>query len=258
MNYRNAAAGAALGAAIVLLTGTAAMAQITILESPTAPVPGTPGNGLIGDYYGEVGLTDGAAVQDDSGAQAYLSSHAPVATFISTLVAYQLNGSVGASANDGESLDTYLGADSLTLSDPSVGNNELTGQIIQFNGFLAVTTPGTYLYGLDSDDGSYLDFGGQLAIDDGNDHGPATVTQELVFSSPGLYSMSLTYYENGGGTTITFLGPNTIGSAVPTSQLYHFATSAAPEPGSAPLLLGTLSMAAPMGLLRLRRRRSAA
>jgi hypothetical protein len=248
-------------AVLALLGTTTAYAQVTITAAPSGPNPGVAGTGLTGQYYGKPGVGTNAA------ADAFIGSNAPTATFTATAVDYPQSDATNTVGN-GTLLSTFLGTDFGTFSNPALGTNDLNGQLFQFVGFLNITTnldnnaglAGIQvLFGLGSDDGSRFNIGTQTVLDNGGVHGFSEPTTTATFNQPGLYAMSIIYYEQGGETGVEFraqTSPTGGLSIVPTSFLYSSipTSSAAPEPGTLALLGAALL---PGGIAFLRRRRSA-
>ncbi len=65
-------------------------------------------------------------------------------------------------------------------------------------GFLSVPNSGNYTFSLRSDDGSLLFIDGGLAMDNGNPHSPATVSQ-MLFLTQGVHPFEVQYFEDGTG-----------------------------------------------------------
>ncbi|MCW3061147.1 MAG: hypothetical protein JWQ02_2968 [Capsulimonas sp.] len=214
----------------------AAHASITII-GPSAPVPATPGTGLQGFYYG-----NGIAPGNLANAQAYISTHAPLATFTATTINY--------SQNDDVTLTTFLGGDAASLSNPAVGANDLTGQIIEFKGFYAVPTAGLQTIGIGSDDGSQMFINGTEVVNLDGDHAFTTGFQTIDFTTAGLYQIDIIYFEDFGSTGISLI--DGAGNPVDTDLLYSQAPNAVPEPSSVfAIVLGMFAISA----LSLRRRK---
>jgi hypothetical protein len=187
----------ALGLAtiVVLQAGHQVEAQTLVdPNSRVSAVPGFAGTGLQGYYYsnanGEIPNFD-SAINQSIGP---LSGYSSLATFLTTNVCYPgcnmyLDDSQGG-------LTAFLNgnATSIVFADPmatprSTFNN--SGLIL--DGFLAITTPGSYNFSLNSDDGSILRLGDYTG--GGND---------LLFTAAGLYQIAINYTEDGGGSGLTF------------------------------------------------------
>jgi RHS repeat-associated protein len=63
-----------------------------------------------------------------------------------------------------------------------------------------VAADGTYNFPLTSDDGSALLIDGNEVVNDGNDHGPATVSAPVPLTA-GTHTLEVQFYENGAGTS---------------------------------------------------------
>jgi hypothetical protein len=232
---------------LYVVMGSQAHAQITI-GNPVAPPPTTPGDGLHVDYYKLTTFPETIAFSEN-----YIANNAPNATFISTGVGYPSN-NPGGTVSDSTSLSTYLGPDAATLSNPSVGSNTLDQSIYHYTGYIDITTANlTTTFFLGSDDGSRLSLNGIQVIDNDGDHGYTTQSQIVDFTAPGLYSVDLISFEDGGVTGVLWsssIGAPSGGSVeIPESILYQ---SAVPEPSS--LTLTGMATAA-IGLVCLLRRR---
>jgi hypothetical protein len=121
MNIRPAMA---LGALLAVLAWSSSASAVIITSGPEAPIPAYAGTGLIGRYYGQPGESSNA------GDTAYIASHAPLGTFLAA------NLQTGYSANDTQSLSTFLGSDAASFTPTSVltGAATLNGQVISFSG----------------------------------------------------------------------------------------------------------------------------
>ena len=67
-------------------------------------------------------------------------------------------------------------------------------------GFITVPVTGDYVFGLSSDDGSYMFLNGTLIVANGYDHGPSersSNAQHLIAGTS--YPFEIQFYENGGG-----------------------------------------------------------
>jgi hypothetical protein len=65
-------------------------------------------------------------------------------------------------------------------------------------GTLAVESPGTYSFTLNSDAGSRLFIDNVMVVDNGGNHGPMTVTSSKLLSA-GIHPFELQFKETGGG-----------------------------------------------------------
>jgi PA14 domain len=96
-------------------------------------------------------------------------------------------------------------------------------------GTLLVASAGTYTFSLDSDDGSELFIDGSLIIDDGDPHGPNTVSNSTALAA-GPHMLEVQFFECCGGTSGVDL-------TIPAGTSF----AAVPEPGyfwlAGPILL---------------------
>ena len=120
----------------------------------------------------------------------------------------------------------------------AVGNGTATDPnqfSARMQGLISITTPGTYTFSVNSDDGSYLWVGNaardpQLSIaraivNNGGGHGPATVSGNVTLQA-GNFPILLVYGEIGGGNvlSLSYSGPDTGGSTVLVPQSVLCAT----------------------------------
>jgi PEP-CTERM motif len=208
-----------------------ASADITI-SNPVAGPPATSGDGLSVDYYKLSTNPESIAFS-----QSYIAGNLPDSTFISTGVGYPFS-NAGSTTGDDTTLSTYLGSDALSLSNPSVGTNTLDQSIYHYTGFINITSANlTTTFALGSDDGSALSINGIQVIDNDGDHSFGTATQTVDFTAPGLYTVDMISFEDGGETGVfwssTIGAPSNGSVEVPESVLFQ---SAVPEPSSLVLL----------------------
>jgi YVTN family beta-propeller protein len=95
---------------------------------------------------------------------------------------------------------------------------------VRWTGFVDITTPGNYTFGLKSDDGSWLYIDGLMAINDGNDHGSSRMVKGVVSLGSGLHSIQVDYYETcrdkSSGIDLYWITPGTsVPVIVPTTVL---------------------------------------
>jgi len=96
-----------------------------------------------------------------------------------------------------------------------------------FKGFINITTPGSYRFYLDGDDGSNLYINGQEIVNNDGQHvmGTARETYGMVFLAPGMYDLEVQYYEtlSTAGLIMKYEGPGIAKQVVPASVLFHSA-----------------------------------
>jgi len=63
-------------------------------------------------------------------------------------------------------------------------------------GAINVAATGTYLFTLNSDDGSYLFIDGNLVVNDGNNHFPQVVSNSVLLTA-GVHSLEVQFHEDG-------------------------------------------------------------
>ncbi len=103
-------------------------------------------------------------------------------------------------------------------------------------GELQVSSPSTYTFSVNSDDGAILFINGAPVVQDGNQHPPTLVTGSATLSA-GLYPFEVQYFQNG-------VGDSGVDVNLPAGVVYAFV----PEPASA--LLAGLGLAALVGFRR--------
>jgi len=234
----------------VLVVSTTALAVDIPASSSVGPVPGTPGDGLSGRYWQlapvQISPTDNA-LKDF--APDYMANNAPTSTFISTILNY--------TGDDLTPIGTWLGPDagSIVGGDPAVNN--LDDGMFAFDGYIAVSAPGTIDYSSGSDDGSIVTIGGVTVIDNDSGHGAPGPAPDgsATFAAAGLYPVEITYFNgdwtddagaHGGANIAWRQGPVDTGPIVATSVLYTV-----PEPSA----LALLGLGAFGWLMSARRRR---
>ncbi len=67
-----------------------------------------------------------------------------------------------------------------------------------FNGGLKVPSDGNYSFSMESDDGSLFFIDGNLIIDNGGGHGPATISNNVNLTA-GVHTFEVQFYEDFGG-----------------------------------------------------------
>lgn len=148
-------------------------------------------------------------------------------------------------AGDGDTVSNFLGVPSGYTTGLSADFTGLSGHALELSGFLNIASSGTYNLGLFSDDGSYMWVDGVLVVNNGGDHGPSAVSNN-VFLAAGAHSLLIYQQENGGITALTAYmnGSPLSGSVISTA-------ASAPEPASWAMMLGGFSLIG--GVLRSRR-----
>jgi hypothetical protein len=189
-----------------------------LVTAAAAPLGAHAASGLSGAYYVVSGPPGTLAV-----ALSDIASLSPTATFTSTSVCFP---SCGTTIGDGGStIADFLGGNATGLTANSV--TDLSSHVVVLTGFVAAAAPGPEDFTLESDDGSELIINGVQVIDDDGDHGfgGSTTTVDL---NPGLNSIEIVQFEDGGVTGLTVLE----NGAALTGQ-----TAGVPEPAAWALML---------------------
>ena len=97
----------------------------------------------------------------------------------------------------GDGADGHYGANRILLT----GNNE--NYAIKATGFISITTPGIYTFGINSDDGSRIKIDGNPVMTDDSNHGPADFLGTTTLTA-GLHSFEVIMWEGGGGDEVEF------------------------------------------------------
>jgi predicted esterase len=81
----------------------------------------------------------------------------------------------------------------------------------EFDGYLYITTSGTYQFQTTSDDGSRLTIDGTVMVDNDGTHGNITKSSALVTLNAGAHTINVKYFEDTGGQSLTvrYKGPDT-------------------------------------------------
>jgi hypothetical protein len=74
---------------------------------------------------------------------------------------------------------------------------------IRFRAKLRIDEPGTYMFHLNSDDGSRLFVGRRRIIDNDGSHGPIEVSGAIDLT-PGLHDITVEYFDDHGGEALEF------------------------------------------------------
>lgn len=111
----------------------------------------------------------------------------------------------------------------ITLGDRKAGRDDYYGFV--WNGFINLPTAGVYTFETVSDDGSKFYFGHHYLnsliplVNNDSAHGEKSVSGTVQISSPGVYPISMTYFEKWGGETmqVYYSGPNVSRQLIPTA-----------------------------------------
>ena len=92
----------------------------------------------------------------------------------------------------------------------------------RFRGFLEVPTTGWYTFATVSDDGSWLWIDGELVVDNGGLHAPATVSERVRLDA-GQHAIEIGFFEHTGGEelAVTWEGPGFERGPLPAGALSH-------------------------------------
>lgn len=83
-------------------------------------------------------------------------------------------------------------------------NTRNTAFGLWFDGYLRIPDDGVYRFTLTSDDGSVLEIGGEVVIDRDGSRSPGESTGSIALAA-GLHSLSLHYFQGGGGKVLQLL-----------------------------------------------------
>lgn len=100
---------------------------------------------------------------------------------------------------------------------------------IEWNGALEIDRDGDYAFELESDDGSILEIGGQVVVDNGGDHG-IQKRQGSVWLSEGAHRVRLRYFNRLFGGVMRFRWKPPGGSLEPVPSRVLMPLASAPEP----------------------------
>ncbi|MBL0869439.1 MAG: hypothetical protein IBJ18_02565 [Phycisphaerales bacterium] len=226
-----------VGLAAASISSAALAGALPDLGTPAGPSPITPGTGLQASAWW------GSFASNIAAAETFSQSRSADATWISS-VNYN---TTSASTN----ILNWIGAtDAATFTGVPGASSNATGRAVYiFTGFINLTSPGIWYFGVSSDDGFRLRINGSEVAQFNGDRGTAlTLSGPWNALAAGLYSVELLYWANeAGDSAVVFSagqGSPTAVSPVGRSSLY----SVIPAPTAGALLgLG--------GLVATRRRR---
>ena len=228
-----------------------------------AAVPGSAGTGLSASYY-SFGSTEATSWAQASSLIA--ASGGPTATFNTTAICYP--DCAGNTINDSPTtMAQYVGGSSSNFTytvPPGQIPTTIADTAMVITGYIAITQAGTYTFNLGSDDGSLLYIGGQQVINNDGQHNFQTDSQQVNFSAPGLYAITLDDFEASGSAGVDLYASNPSGTCVigraancaaGTAQtgLFYSSLPAAPVPEPASLWVMTTGLLGLFAVLRRRR-----
>ena len=187
-------------------TSTATV-SVTVDKANTAPVanddaalPSGGGQvGLVSEYYGYIEGTHGGNLASIQQAYSFINGRTADATFIAKTFDYGASRSFSNGLGNGTNLQTFLGSDATSLSnDP--GNS--TDAIIRMRGFVELGA-GTYNFKITGDDGYQIRVDGVVVAEFNQNNGLHTTTHsQFTISSPGVHSVEIVYWDQGGYATL--------------------------------------------------------
>ncbi len=157
--------------AIIVIFGFGHQAGAQTLVDPNSvvgPVPSYAGTGLMGFYYNDDGNT-GPSDSEVINSVGPLTGYPPLATFLTTNICYpDCDGnSINDNPNPSGALRTFLNgnATNIQFANPNLAEpQDFSNSSLILNGYIAITTPGSYQFNLNSDDGSQLMVGDTRAV----------------------------------------------------------------------------------------------
>lgn len=256
MQYLRVVALAVLGGAALVAQAHAAPLVFT---TPDLPLPSHAATGLSGKLWVHFGNA-GVLSEIDTLAQAdfVVNNFAPDGTFTATQVDYP-NGPQPTATIPGTNFTTVLGADAGSLFPAILGSHEINNSVMLLTGYFRADLPDeAHTFALSSDDGSRLTIQGVTVVNNDGIHAVPGINAgpvDVVFTTPGLYSLSLIFFESQPVEYgIEFLDNGTV---VPAGILYApplepTPHAAVPEPGSLTLLGAALAGLAMTAVMRRR------
>jgi alpha-L-fucosidase len=91
-----------------------------------------------------------------------------------------------------------------------------------FDGYIRIPRDGVYVFATESDDGSCLYVGGQVAVDNDGLHGMVAKETALPLAA-GFHSIRITFFQGAGsmGLKVTVAGPGVNKQELPADMLFH-------------------------------------
>lgn len=114
---------------------------------------------------------------------------------------------------------------------------QTTNYGFMWQGYIKITTSGSYSFGTTSDDGSALYFNsltpkGTPTVNNDGLHGSTSKTSSTISISAGTYPICITYFQQGGGANMsaTYRTPGSFSqTAIPNSALYQVVLTSVPS-----------------------------
>ena len=189
----------ALAAFFALMIGQDALATFEITSGRVGDIPTFAGTGLQGYYYdngaGQFSNFD-QLIHDSIGP---LTGNTASATFLTQNICYP--NCAGSSIGDGQGgLAFFLNGNATAPGFTGTPRNTFNNSGLIIDGYIAIATPGSYSFQLQSDDNSVLRLGNFVA-DRFN-------TIDLSFSTAGLYQIAVNFTEDGGGSRLSLTASN--------------------------------------------------
>ena len=216
---------------------------------PNFALPSYAGDGLSGVYYDNL---DGFSSAQGS---------QPQASFLTTNVCFpDCQGTEFTDSAGGLAAFTNGNATGITFLNGAQPRTTWNNSELDMSGYIAITQPGNYNFLLNSDDSSYLFIQGQQ------------VGSLNHFSQPGLYAITIQFFEFGGGSRLDFTGDSLVsgqtcilgcyvgGQLQPNSLFYSDAQiegAPAPKIGAGWSGAAVLALFGAAGLIRRRTLRAA-